>query len=394
MQQNKLQPVGARVDDAAAPVAAPASKRKKLFAALGAAIAVAGIGYGSYWYLVASHYVETDNAYVSAETVQITPAISGTIKDVKVVDTQPVNKGDVLVVIDDTDARLALEQAEAELARAQRRFQGAQATDQGLQAQVAAREADQQRAAAQLVSARADFERAKLDLSRREALAKSGSVSGEELSNARTAFATAQANLNVANAAVTQASSNREAAIGAFKASAALTANSTVETNPEVLVARTRLNQAKVDMERTVLRAPVDGVVAKRTAQIGERVQSGTSLLAVVPIQEAHVDANFKEVQLKQVAIGQPVELEADLYGGKVTYHGVVSGFAGGTGSAFAVIPAQNATGNWLKVVQRVPVRIALDPEELKKHPLRVGLSMKATIDTTAAPKAAQVASR
>jgi membrane fusion protein (multidrug efflux system) len=162
---------------------------------------------------------------------------------------------------------------------------------------------------------------------------------------------------------VTQADSNREAAIGAFKASVAMTANTTVATNPEVLVARTKLDQAKVDMERTVLRAPVDGVVAKRTAQIGERVQAGTPLLSVVPIQDAHVDANFKEVQLKQVAIGQPVELEADLYGGKVKYHGVVSGFAGGTGSAFAVIPAQNATGNWLKVVQRVPVRIALDPK-------------------------------
>jgi len=391
MQQNNLRAVEAHPAEPAAVAAGPTGKRKKLFAALAAAVALAGIGYGSYWYLVASHYVETDNAYVSAETVQITPAINGTIRDVKVVDTQSVKKGDVLVVIDDTDAKLAQEQAQAELARAERRFQGSLATDQGLQAQVAAREADQKRAAAQLASVKADFERAKLDLSRREGLAKSGSVSGEELSNAQAAFATAQANLNAANAAVIQASSNRAAAIGALKASVAMTANTTVETNPEVLVARTKLNQAKVDMERTVLRAPVDGVVAKRTAQVGERVQAGTPLLAVVPIQDAHVDANFKEVQLKKVAIGQPVELEADLYGGKVTYHGVVSGFAGGTGSAFAVIPAQNATGNWLKVVQRVPVRIALNPEELKAHPLRVGLSMKATIDTTAAPKAEQV---
>jgi membrane fusion protein (multidrug efflux system) len=393
MQQNTLRHVDARVEPLA-PAAEPASKRKKLFAALAAAVALAGIGYSSYWYLVASHYVSTDNAYVSAETVQITPAINGTIRDVKVVDTQSVRKGDILVVIDDTDARLALEQAEAELARAERRFQGALANDQGLQAQVAARGADQKRAAAQLASAKADFERAKLDLGRREELAKSGSVSGEELSNARTAFATAQANLNVANAAVIQTDSNREAAIGAFKASVAMTANTTVKTNPEVLVARTKLDQARVDMERTVLRAPVDGVVAKRTAQVGERVQAGTPLLSVVPIQDAHVDANFKEVQLKQVAIGQPVELEADLYGGKVKYHGLVSGFAGGTGSAFAVIPAQNATGNWLKVVQRVPVRIALNPEELRAHPLRVGLSMKATIDTAAAPKPEQVAAK
>jgi membrane fusion protein (multidrug efflux system) len=382
MQQNTLHAVDAL--DTPVVVAQPTNTRKKLFAALATVVAVAGIGYGAYWYLVASHYVSTDNAYVSAETVQITPAIGGTIQDVKVVDTQSVTKGDVLVVIDDTDAKLALASAEAELARAERRFQGSVATDQGLQAQVAAREADQKRAAAQLASAKADFERAKLDLTRREGLAKSGSVSGEELSNARTAFANAEANLTVATAAVAQADANRAAAIGALKANVALTSNTTVATNPEVLVARAKLDQAKVDMERTVLRAPADGVVAKRTAQVGERVPAGAPLLSVVPIQDAHVNANFKEVQLKSVAIGQPVELEADLYGGKVKYHGTVSGFAGGTGSAFAVIPAQNATGNWLKVVQRVPVRIALNPDELKAHPLRVGLSMTATINTAA----------
>jgi membrane fusion protein (multidrug efflux system) len=390
MQQNTLHAVDALGIPATAAV--PASPRKKLFAALAAVVAVAGIGYGAYWYLVASHYVSTDNAYVSAETVQITPAIGGTIQDVKVVDTQPVSKGDVLVIIDDTDAKLALASAEAELSRAERRFQGSVATDQGLQAQVAAREADQKRSAAQLTSAKADFERAKLDLTRREGLAKSGSVSGEELSNARTAFVNAEANLNVATAAVAQADANRAAAVGALKANAALTSNTTVATNPEVLVARTKLDQAKVDMERTVLRAPVNGIVAKRTAQVGERVPAGAPLLSVVPIQDAHVNANFKEVQLKNVAVGQPVELEADIYGSKVKYHGTVAGFAGGTGSAFAVIPSQNATGNWLKVVQRVPVRIALDPKELKAHPLRVGLSMRATIDTSAAPEASRVA--
>ncbi|HEY8608368.1 MAG TPA: HlyD family secretion protein [Noviherbaspirillum sp.] len=369
-----------------------AGKRKKMFAALAAAVVLAGAGYGTYWHLVASHYVSTENAYVAAETVQITPAISGTVNEVRVTDTQQVKKGDVLVVIDDTDAKLSLAQAQAELARAERRVQGYLATDQGLQAQIAAREADQKRAAAQLASAQADLARAKLDLSRREALAKSGSVSGEELSNARTAMSTAEANLRTATAAVAQADANRAAAIGSLKANATLTANTTVQTNPEVAAARARVEQAQVDLSRTVLRAPVDGVIAKRQAQVGQRVQPGAQLLAVVPIQEAHVDANFKEVQLKDVAVGQPVELEADLYGNKVKYHGVVAGFAGGTGSAFAVIPSQNATGNWLKVVQRVPVRIALNPEELKAHPLRVGLSMTATIDTAAAPRQ-QVAS-
>ena len=386
MSQNTLHAVEAQPSDISTTEANnPASpKRKKLFAALAAAIVLSGAGYGGYWYLIGSHYVSTDNAYVAAETVQITPSISGTIREVRVTDTQSVRAGDVLAVIDDTDARLALAQAQADLAKAERRVQGYLATDQSLQAQVIAREAEQNRAAAQLASARADLERTKLDLSRRETLAQSGSVSGEELSNARTALANAEANLRTANAAVAQAEANRAAAIGAMKANAALTVNATLDTNPEVAAARAKLQQAQVDLERTVLRAPVDGVVAKRQVQVGQRVQAGAQLLSVVPIQEAHVDANFKEVQLKDVAIGQPVELTADLYGNKVKYHGTVAGFAGGTGSAFAVIPSQNATGNWLKVVQRVPVRIALDPQELKAHPLRVGLSMTATIDTSA----------
>jgi len=394
MSQNTLHAVEAQPSDISTTEANnPASpKRKKLFAALAAAIVLSGAGYGGYWYLIGSHYVSTDNAYVAAETVQITPSISGTIREVRVTDTQSVRAGDVLAVIDDTDARLALAQAQADLAKAERRVHGYLATDQSLQAQVIAREAEQNRAAAQLASARADLERTKLDLSRREALAQSGSVSGEELSNARTALANAEANLRTANAAVAQAEANRAAAIGAMKANAALTVNTTLDTNPEVAAARAKLQQAQFDLERTVLRAPVDGVVAKRQVQVGQRVQAGAQLLSVVPIQEAHVDANFKEVQLKDVAIGQPVELTADLYGNKVKYHGTVAGFAGGTGSAFAVIPSQNATGNWLKVVQRVPVRIALDPQELKAHPLRVGLSMTATIDTSAGARE-QVAS-
>jgi len=366
------------------------AKRKKLFGALAAACIAAGIGYGGYWALVGSHFVSTDNAYVNAETAQVTPSVSGIVREVRVTDTQAVKRGEILVVIDATDARLALAQAEAELARAQRRVKGYLATDQGLQAQVAARAADESRASAQVASARANIDRARLDLDRREALAKSGSVSGEELSNARTAFQNAQAELRTASAAVAQAAANRAAALGSLKANTALTEDATVDNNPEVLAAKARVDVARMDLERTVLRAPVDGVVARRQVQIGQRIQSGTPLLSVVPVQNAHVDANFKEVQLEKVRVGQPVKLVSDLYGSDVTYHGTVVGFSGGTGSAFAVIPAQNATGNWLKVVQRVPVRIALNAQELRAHPLRVGLSMTATIDTSAsAPKAA-----
>ena len=190
--------------------------------------------------------------------------------------------------------------------------------------------------------------------------------------------------MRAAQAALAQADANRAATAGALKASRALTSDTTVESNPEVALARAAYERAQVDLERTVLRAPVDGVVARRQVQVGQRVQAGAPLLSVVPLRDVHVDANFKEVQLKDVKPGQPVELRSDLYGSGVTYHGVVTGFAGGTGSAFALIPSQNATGNWLKVVQRLPVRVRLDPRELQAHPLQVGLSMTATIDTSA----------
>ncbi|MFJ3055568.1 HlyD family efflux transporter periplasmic adaptor subunit [Herbaspirillum sp. NPDC087042] len=366
----------------AAAATAAAKKRKKLFSIFGGVVAIVGIGYGAYWYLVGSRYVETDNAYTATEVATVTPAINGIVADVKVVDTQSVKKGDVLVRIDDADARLAVAQAAADLDRTERKVKGFFANDAGLAAQVLAREAEQKRAGAQLLSAQADLKRAEIDLQRREALAKSGSVSGEELSNARTALLNAQASLKAADANEVQSRANIKATLGAQKASTVLTADTTVDDNPEVLLARAKLEQAKLDLERTVLRAPVDGVIARRQVQVGQRVQTGASLLSVVPLQEMHVDANFKEGQLTQVKIGQPVTMKADLYGGSVEYHGVVSGLSGGTGSAFAVIPAQNATGNWIKVVQRLPVRISLDPKELAQRPLSVGLSMVVEIDT------------
>jgi len=360
------------------------ARRKKLFMLLGGAIAAAAIGYGSYWTLVASHYVSTDNAYVATEIAQVTPEVAGTVRAVPVVDTQHVKKGDVLVVLNDSDAKLALAQAQADLERAERRVQGYFANDEGLAAQMQARNAEQARAAAQLVSARSDLERAQLDFQRRVALAKNGSVSGEELSNAKNALAVAESGSRAAEAAAKQSEANYRAAVEALKSNQTLTANTTVGTNPEVTLARAKRDQAQLDLARTVIRAPVDGVVAKRQVQVGQRVQAGINLLSVAPLQDAHVDANFKEVQLEKVRLGQPVKLTADLYGDNVEFHGKVVGLSGGSGSSFAVIPAQNATGNWIKVVQRLPVRIALDPAELKVHPLSVGLSMNATIDIRA----------
>jgi membrane fusion protein, multidrug efflux system len=308
--------------------------------------------------------------------------VGGPVKDVRISDTQMVKQGDVLVVLDDTDARIALDQAEAALSQAERRVRGYFANDKGLSAQVAARAADQARAAADVVSAQSNLDRARIDLERRKALAASGSVSGDELTRAQNAFDQAQAGLDAARAKEKQAFASREAALGTLDANAALTRDTTVETNPEVAAARARVEQARIDLQRTVIRAPISGVVAQRQVQVGERVQPGASLMSVVPIHEAYVDANFKEGQLTNVREGQKVELTSDIYGSGVTFHGRVVGLSGGTGSSFALIPAQNATGNWIKVVQRVPVRIVLDQMELQMHPLRTGLSMTATIDT------------
>ena len=356
--------------------------RKKGFLALACAIVVAAGGYGSYWYFYGSRYVNTDNAYAEADVAGVTPAIGGIVQKVNVVDTQAVHKGDVLVNIDDTDARIALNHAKADYELAKRHVRSYLANDEGLTALVHAQEENAKRADAQLEAAKADFHRAEIDLKRRQDLVKSGSVSGEELTNAQNGYDQAEANLNAAKAAAAQAHANKYSTIGKQKANAALIDNTTVANNPEVLAAKARYEQAQVNLDRTVIRAPIDGVVAQRHVQIGQRVHLGEQLMAVVPTQNIYVDANFKEVQLEKVTIGQPVELTSDLYGDDIVYRGVITGLSGGTGSAFSMIPAQNATGNWIKVVQRLPVRIQLNQDDLKAHPLHVGLSMEVTVDT------------
>ena len=366
------------------PTPAPTSNnalRRRLLGGLAGVVALGALGAGGWWMAVASRHVSTDNAYVDATSAQVTPLVSGPVKAVFVHDTQSVRQGQVLLVLDDTDARIAVASAEAALAQARRQVRGQFATNDSLQAQVGARAADEAKAVAGVASAKSDMERARIDLERRQALAASGAVSGEELTIAQNGFATAQASYQSALAAQAQAHASRTAAVGTLDAGSALTTGASVDTNPEVLAAQAKLDQARVDLGRTVIRAPIDGVVAKNTVQIGQKVASGASLMTVVPIQQAYVQANFKEAQLRKVQAGQPVELTSDLYGSKVKYHGKVVGFSGGTGAAFALIPAQNATGNWIKVVQRLPVRVALDPREMAAHPLRVGLSMNATID-------------
>jgi membrane fusion protein (multidrug efflux system) len=354
--------------------------RKRLFGMLGLAIVAAVILYGLYWMLVSSHYVSTDDAYVGADVAQVTPLVAGAVKDVRVADTQAVKNGDVLVQIDPADAALSVARADADYQRSIRMVRGDLATQDSLSAQVAARGADISRARAQVESARADLAKAKIDFDRRQALAASGAVSAEELTSAKAAYANMQASVAAAEAAQAQAEASQKAAQGQLAAQQAVNLG-TVDANPQVASARAALDSAKLDLERTTIRAPIDGVVTHRQVQVGQRVPVGAQLLTIVPVGQLYVDANFKESQLRKVAVGQPVTLESDLYGGGVKYHGKVVGLSGGTGSAFALIPAQNATGNWIKVVQRLPVRIALEPAELRDHPLRVGLSMKATVD-------------
>ncbi|GAA4752577.1 EmrA/EmrK family multidrug efflux transporter periplasmic adaptor subunit [Sphingomonas daechungensis] len=356
------------------------SRRTKVLLALVAAKLAIGGG----WYMLHdSGSVSTDNAYVAADSAQVTPLVSAAVTDVAVVNTQVVRKGQVLLRLDDSDARLSLAKAEAEYFKARRQFSQTAANSGSLAAQINAREADVGQAQAQLASAKASLDKARIDLGRRSELASSGAVSGEELTNAKNAYSTAQANLVLARAGVAQAAATKGAARESWAANQALILGSTIDTSPEVAAAKAKRDQARLDLQRTIIRAPIDGVVTNRQVQVGQRISAGSPVMTIVPVASVYVDANFKEGQLKKVMPGQPVELTSDLYGDDVVYHGTVAGFSGGTGSAFALIPAQNATGNWIKVVQRLPVRVTLDPKELAKHPLRVGLSMEAKIDTS-----------
>ncbi len=335
--------------------AAPANGRRgRLLRLLFGLFLLAGIGYGVYWALVARYVESTDDAYVGGNLVQITPQVAGTVLAIGADDTDYVKAGQTLVQLDQADARIALEQAEAALARSVRQVRNIVATTAQIEAGVAQREAE--------------IERARADLARRAPLAASGALAAEELQHARDTLAGSRAALDAA-----------EQQLAAHKT---LIDHTTVATHPDVRAAAARVREAYLNYARTALPAPVSGIVAKRGVQLGQRVAPGTPLMAVVPLDEVWVDANFKERQLLNLRLGQPVKLHADIYGSAVEFHGHVAGFGAGTGSAFALLPPQNATGNWIKVVQRVPVRISLDPAELAQHPLRLGLSMLAEVDT------------
>ena len=362
-----------------ASVPAP-SGRARAFRIAGIAALVAALLWAAWWFLVGSRSESTDDAYVGADSAVITPLVGAPVKDVAVSDTDMVKAGQVLVRLDEADARVALAQAEAELARAERRVKGYLATDGSLDSQTRAREGDVERAAAQITQARAALEKASIELRNRLALVGRDAVAREEVTAARTNEITARTNLESALAAMRQAQANREAAAASAEANRALTAGAGLADNPEVASARAKRDAAALDLSRMILRAPFDGVVARRQVQVGQRVAAGANLMTVVPVSRLYVDANFKETQLRAIRVGQAVRLMSDTYGGGVVFHGRVRGRGAGTGSAFALIPAQNATGNWIKVIQRIPVRITLDPKELAAHPLAVGASMTAEV--------------
>ena len=329
-------------------------ERKRGLLILTGVFALAGMAYGAYWFLHGRWFESTDDAYVNGHVVQITPQIAGTVLAVHVEDTDKVKAGQTLVELDRADARVALDQAETALAQTVRETRTAFANNNILSQQVKVREAE--------------VERWKQDIARRQAIADTGAVALEEIYHARDSLKSAEASLAAA----------REQ----LAASRSLTEGAKIETHPAVAKVAAKYEEAWLAWARTVVLAPMDGQIARRNVQIGQRVAPGAPLMTVVPLEKVWVDANFKEVQLRRMRVGQAVLLHADVYGSSVEYHGRIVGLGAGTGSAFALLPAQNATGNWIKVVQRVPVRVALDPRELAAHPLRIGLSMQAEVDT------------
>ncbi|WP_426687953.1 efflux RND transporter periplasmic adaptor subunit [Rhodanobacter ginsengiterrae] len=329
--------------------------RSRLGQWLGIAVVVIAVIGAIIWWLVAGQYRETtEDAYVDGNVVAVTAQVTGVVTAIGADNTDYVKAGSNVVRLDDTDARLALARAEAQLARSVRMVRAQYANVGQTRANVQLRQVE--------------LSKAKADLARRHELLASGAISGEEVKHAEDAVRAATAALDVATQQVA--------------GSSALIDRTSIANNPEVLAAASQVRDAWIAVYRTEVPAPVTGMVTKRNVQLGQKINPGVSLMSVVPLDHLWVNANFKESQLRHIRIGQQVDLVADVYGDDVVYHGTVVGQDAGTGSAFSLLPAQNATGNWIKVVQRVPIRIALDPQQVAKHPLQLGLSMKVSVAT------------
>lgn len=336
-------------DNAADAPAKPAKNRRGLFLRLLAVVVVlAAIGWTVWYFVDGRWYEETDDAYVNGNVVQITPQVPGTVISIGADDGDRVKAGDVLVKLDKSNADVALAEAKANLANTVRKVRGLYSNVSGAQADVAAR--------------KVAVDKARADYDRRKNLAKTGAISAEELAHARDELASAESALTTSQQQL--------------QTSKVLVDDTVVASHPDVQVAAAKLREAYLNDARTTIVAPVDGYVAKRSVQLGQRVSPGVAMMAVVPLHQVWIDANFKETQLTHMRIGQPVDITTDVYGSDVVYKGKVTSLGVGTGSAFSLLPAQNATGNWIKIVQRIPVRVVFtDAKQLDAHPLRIGLS-------------------
>jgi len=350
-EQSNTEPAGNHANPENPPV--KSGKRRMLLSILLVLIIIAAIAFGLYYWLHGRFFESTDDAYVTGNLVQITPQVAGTVTAIAADDGDFVKQGQVLVRLDPSDTIVNQENAEANLAKVVRQVRGLYSNVDNYKAMVAA--------------SKIQLQRAKDDYQRRANLARDGAISQEELSHSRDTLTSAETSLT---------SSQQQ-----LSTTFALVDDTTISSHPDVKVAAAQLRQAYLDHVRSTMVAPVSGYVAKRSVQVGSRVQPGSALMAVVPLDQIWIDANFKETQLLKMRIGQPVEIDADLYGGQVSYRGKVESLGVGTGSVFSLLPAQNASGNWIKIVQRLPVRIRLDQDNLDKFPLRIGLSTNVTVN-------------
>ncbi|CFQ41160.1 multidrug efflux MFS transporter periplasmic adaptor subunit EmrA [Yersinia bercovieri] len=329
-------------------------QRKRVLLSLTVIFIIIGVAYLIYWFLVLRHHQQTDNAYVSGNQVQIMSQVSGSVVSVNFENTDLVKSGDVLVALDPTDAEQAYEQAKTALANSVRQTHQLIINSKQYQANIALK--------------KTELSKAQNDLSRRVVLGSVNAIGREELQHARDAVDAAQASLDVA--------------IQQYNANQALVLNTPLEKQPAIEQSAAKLRDAWLALQRTKVVSPITGYVSRRSVQVGAKIANGAPLMAVIPANQMWIDANFKETQLANMRIGQSATVVTDFYGDDVVYQGKVVGLDMGTGSAFSLLPAQNATGNWIKVVQRLPVRISLDEQQLAEHPLRIGLSTTVRVDT------------
>lgn len=356
-------------------------RRRRALALIGLSVLTAVIAAAGWWWEVARWQTTTSDAYVGADMAQISALAAGTVRVLAVQTGQQVKEGDLLAELDDTDGRLALATAEAQLAKAVRVVRGLSGTALAAEAVVSQRRSDVAAAEARLQAAGTVLLKARSELARQTGLAERRFLSPEALVASRAAVATAQADRDAAESAVRVAQAGTGQARAQARAAGVQIEDGPLSRQPDVALAAAAVRQAMVVLARTRILAPIDGVAGPRSAQIGERVAPGSPIVSLIPLGSVWVDANFKETELASLRVGQPATLIADAYGSAVAYRGKVAGIAPATGSALSLLPAQNATGNWIKVVQRVPVRIWLETAELASHPLQVGLSMNVTVD-------------